>query len=178
MLLQLFLIFLGVTIIGFGGANGILPILHEQLVELNHLLSQEEFIDLVGISQLTPGPILVNSATYAGLKVAGLLGALVTTIGIILPSFLILSVAMLVKHHYPRIFHVIKEGFRPLALSLLALGILVLCKSLLFSGVNSFSYKVLFLIILGFLLVRTWRVPSIYIYSLLGISSILIDFIL
>lgn len=178
MLLYLFLLFFWLTSVGFGGANGILPILYKELVLVKELFTPSEFVDLIAISQITPGPILINAATYAGLKVYGVLGGVVTTLGVLLPSFIILTLLMLLKKKSINLFNLVKESFRPLALSLLFLGILILSMTVLFPVESGFSPKALFLIFLSFILVKVWEVPSIFIFFSLGIISILIDFIM
>lgn len=178
MLLYLFLLFFWMTSVGFGGANGILPILYNELVVIKGLFSPSEFIDLIGISQITPGPILINAATYAGLKVYGVMGGVVTTLGVLLPSAIILTLLILLRKKSISFFNLVKESFRPLALSLLFLGILVLGQTILFPEEAGFSPKALFLIVLSFILVKFWQVPSLFIFFSLGFISILIDFII
>lgn len=178
MLLYLFLLFFWMTSVGFGGANGILPILYNELVVIKGLFSPSEFVDLIAISQITPGPILINAATYAGLKVYGIPGAIVTTLGVLIPTFIILTLLMILKNKSPNLFNLVKESFRPLALSLLFLGILILSITILFPVESGFSPKALFLIFLSFILVKFWQVPSLFIFFSLGIISVLIDFIM
>ena len=89
--LQLFLSFLQVGLFGFGGGYAAMPLIQEQIVTKHGWLSMVEFTDLISISQMTPGPIAVNSATFVGNKIAGVPGALVATIGCILPSCIIVT---------------------------------------------------------------------------------------
>ena len=89
--LQLFLSFLQIGAFSFGGGYAALPLIRHQVVEANGWLQLSEFTDLITISQMTPGPIAVNSATFVGIRIAGIPGALVATLGCILPSCLLLS---------------------------------------------------------------------------------------
>ena len=82
---ELFLSFLQVGLFSFGGGYAAMPLIRGQVVTVHHWLSMSEFTDLITISQMTPGPIAVNSATFVGTKIAGTLGALVATFGCILP---------------------------------------------------------------------------------------------
>ena len=84
--LQLFLSFLQVGMFSFGGGYAALPLIQGQVVKTHSWLSMSEFTDLITISQMTPGPIAVNSATFVGEKIAGIPGALCATAGYILPS--------------------------------------------------------------------------------------------
>ena len=73
--LQLFISFLQIGMFSFGGGYAAMPLIQGQVVTLHHWLSMEEFTDLITISQMTPGPIAVNSATFVGIKIAGIPGA-------------------------------------------------------------------------------------------------------
>lgn len=90
--LQLFLSFLQVGMFSFGGGYASMPLIQGQVVTGHHWLSMSEFTDLITISQMTPGPIAVNSATFVGIKIAGIPGALAATFGCILPSCIIVTV--------------------------------------------------------------------------------------
>ena len=74
----------------FGGGYAMLPLLESELVEKKHWMEGEEFLDMAAIAESSPGPIAVNCATYVGYKIAGFWGCLVSTIGICLPSFIII----------------------------------------------------------------------------------------
>ena len=87
--LQLFLSFLQIGLFSFGGGYAAMPLIQGQVVTLHGWLSMSEFTDLITISQMTPGPIAVNSATFVGMKIAGIPGAVVATAGCILPSCII-----------------------------------------------------------------------------------------
>lgn len=89
--LKLILSFLMIGAFSFGGGYAAMPLIQNQVVNLHHWLSISEFTDLITISQMTPGPIAVNSATFVGLKVGGLFGAVVATFGCILPSCIIVT---------------------------------------------------------------------------------------
>ena len=83
--LQLFLSFLQIGLFSFGGGYAAIPLIQGQIVDQHGWLSMAEFTDLITISQMTPGPIAINSATFVGIKIAGLPGAAVATLGCILP---------------------------------------------------------------------------------------------
>lgn len=90
--LQLFLSFLQIGLFSFGGGYAAMPLIQGQVVTAHGWLSMSEFTDLITISQMTPGPIAVNSATFVGIKIAGIPGALIATLGCILPSCIIVTV--------------------------------------------------------------------------------------
>lgn len=91
MLIKLFLSFLKIGLFSFGGGYAALPLIQEQVVDINQWLSLNEFNDLITISQMTPGPIAINSATFVGTRIAGFPGALAATFGCVLPSALIVG---------------------------------------------------------------------------------------
>ena len=90
-LLKLFLSFLQIGAFSFGGGYAAMPLIQGQVVQGHGWLSMSEFTDLITISQMTPGPIAVNSATFVGIKIAGIPGALVATFGCILPSCVLVT---------------------------------------------------------------------------------------
>jgi len=89
-LYKLFITFFKIGLFSFGGGYAMLPLIQQQVVILNKWITQGEFIDIVAISQITPGPIAINSATYIGYKVGGFLGSTVATLGVSLPSVIVM----------------------------------------------------------------------------------------
>ena len=85
MLLQLFFSFVQIGLFSIGGGYAAIPLIQEQTVTLHGWLTADEFMNLAIIAEMTPGPIAINGATFVGLKVAGLPGTLVATLGYILP---------------------------------------------------------------------------------------------
>lgn len=73
----------------FGGGYAMIAIIERELVDKKKWIPHEEFMDLIGIAESTPGPIAINSATYIGYKISGVLGSLFATLGVVLPSFII-----------------------------------------------------------------------------------------
>ena len=98
--LQLFLSFLQIGALSFGGGYAAMPLIQEQVVTLHGWLSMEAFTDLVTIAEMTPGPIAVNSATFVGTQIAGLGGAVVATLGCILPSCIIVTLLAYIYTKY------------------------------------------------------------------------------
>lgn len=88
---QLFLSFFQIGLFSFGGGYAAMPLIQGQVVQGHGWLSMSEFTDLITISQMTPGPIAVNSATFVGIKIAGIPGALAATFGCILPSCILVT---------------------------------------------------------------------------------------
>ncbi|MFC2471249.1 MAG: chromate transporter, partial [Lachnoanaerobaculum gingivalis] len=88
--LKLFISFLKIGAFSFGGGYAAMPIIQSEVVDTYKWLTVEEFTDLITISQMTPGPIAINSATFVGIRIGGVVGAAVATLGCILPSTILL----------------------------------------------------------------------------------------
>jgi len=97
--LVLFWIFFKIGLVFFGGGYAIIPVIHRELVTNLHLITEQEFIDGTAISQLTPGPVAIL-ATFAGYRIAGIIGALVATLGMFLPG---VSLMLLISKNYEKI---------------------------------------------------------------------------
>ena len=87
---DLFLTMLKIGLFTFGGGYAMIALLEHEFVEKKHYVEKDEFLDMVAIAESTPGPIAINAATYLGYKHLGFLGSLAATVGVILPSFLII----------------------------------------------------------------------------------------
>ena len=98
--LQLFISFFKVGLFSFGGGYAALPLIQDQIVTNNGWISMEEFTHLITISQMTPGPIAINAATFVGIKVAGLPGAILATVGCIAPSCIIVTILAILYLKY------------------------------------------------------------------------------
>jgi chromate transporter len=90
--LSLFLTFLKIGALTFGGGYAMIGILKEEVVERKKWLKEEEFMEVTAIAEMTPGPIAINMATFIGRKFGGFIGAIFATTGVVLPSFLIILI--------------------------------------------------------------------------------------
>jgi len=143
--LRLFWTFFLIGLFGFGGGYAMLSMIQGEVVSHYHWLSSSEFTDIVAISQSTPGPIGINSATYVGYSSIinagyshawGVLGSFVATLAVVLPSFilmLIISKFLMKYRHHPSVEHVF-SGLRPAVVGLLASAALLLMNSENFSS--------------------------------------------
>lgn len=120
--LQLFLSFLQIGAFSFGGGYAAMPLIQNQVVQLHPWLSQSEFTDLITISQMTPGPIAVNSATFVGTRIAGVPGALAATIGCVLPSCILVTILAKIYLRYRNLslLQDILKSLRPAVIAMIA----------------------------------------------------------
>ena len=118
--LQLFISFLQIGALSFGGGYAAMPLIQQQVVTLHGWLSLSEFTDLITISQMTPGPIAINSATFVGYQVCGTFGAFCATLGVVLPSFLVIYVISFVLRQFSQLL-VVQYAFNGIRAGVLAL---------------------------------------------------------
>ena len=126
---QLFLSFLQIGALSFGGGYAAMPIIQAEIVAKHGWLSMSEFTDLITIAEMTPGPIAVNSATFVGCKIAGIPGALVSTCGCILPACIIVTLIakLYLKYRNMAVLQSVLGSLRPAVVAMIASsGILIL----------------------------------------------------
>lgn len=120
--LQLFFSFLQIGAFSFGGGYAAMPLIQNQVVDLHPWLSQAEFTDLITISQMTPGPIAINSATFVGTRIAGPLGALAATLGCVLPSCILVTLLakLYLRYRNLSILQEVLSSLRPGVIAMIA----------------------------------------------------------
>ncbi len=120
--LQLFWSFFLVGLFSFGGGYAALPLIQEQVIEIHTWLTPAEFVDVLTISQMTPGPIAINASTFVGTKMAGIPGAIIATVGCITPSCIIVLILATLYYKYKGLSMVqgIIKGLRPAIVALIA----------------------------------------------------------
>lgn len=132
-LLYLFIVFLKVGFLGFGGGYAILPMIYQD-VEQFGIMTASEFSDLVALSQVTPGPIAINAATYVGFKAAGVVGSVTATVAVSLPSLILCMLLLYFLDHVRgnRWVEAALDGIRPATVGLMMSAFLFLAESALF----------------------------------------------
>ncbi len=127
-LVQLFLSYLKIGFFGFGGGYAMLSLIHSEVVVHNGWLTNGEFSDIVAISQMTPGPIAINSATYIGYEVAGIWGSIVATIAVCLPALTIMMLLtrFFIKLHDNPYVKGVVAGMKPVVIGMIMAAALLL----------------------------------------------------
>lgn len=122
LLLKLFFSFIQVGLFSVGGGYAAIPLIQEQIVNIHGLLTMEEFSDLITVAEMTPGPISINSATFVGMRIAGVGGVLLCTIGCIIPSFCICLILAYFYYKYRTVsgVQVVLGAMRPAVVALIA----------------------------------------------------------
>ena len=122
LLLKLFFAFIQVGLFSVGGGYAAIPLIQEQIVNIHGLMTLEEFSDLITVAEMTPGPISINSATFVGMRIAGISGVLICTLGCIIPSFCICLILAYFYYKYRTVsgVQVVLGSLRPAVVSLIA----------------------------------------------------------
>lgn len=125
--LRLFLSFFKVGLLGFGGGLAIVRLIYDSIQPFMDI-SREMFANIVAISQITPGPLAVNTATYVGYEAAGIFGSLCATLGVILPEFIIVSIVarMIQKFKDSKFVQGAMNGIRPAVMGLIGAAVVTL----------------------------------------------------
>ena len=181
--LQLFISFIQIGLFSFGGGYAALPLIEHQVIDVNAWLSFTEFTDLVTISQMTPGPIAINAATFVGLKMGGFLGAAVATFGCILPSCIIVSILAYVYMKYKNmaVMQGILSSLRPAVVSLIAsagLSIIIAAVISTSQGHLEVKYDMAVIFILAIILLKVKKMNPVAVMVICGIINTAIYFIL
>lgn len=143
--LSLFLTFLQIGLFGFGGGYGMLSLIQSETVVRHAWLTSNEFTNIVAISQMTPGPIGINSATYCGYtavrnagygELMGVLGSATATLALVLPSFVIMVLVcrMFMKYIHSQPVQSVLSGLRPAVVGLIGAAALLLMNAENFSS--------------------------------------------
>ncbi|WP_025729273.1 chromate transporter [Atopobacter phocae] len=183
---ELFLSFLKIGMFSFGGGYAALPLIQNEVIEQHHWLSIQDFTNLITISQMTPGPIAINSATFVGFRIAGFQGAIVATLGSITPAFfIVLSLAYLYQR-YKKLnsLQYLLQGLRPTIVALIGTAGIILIRSSLFANSSlkplvftNVNWRMLCLIIMSFIAFTKTKWHPILIMLLTGLLNVLIVFI-
>ncbi len=170
--LKLIWAYLKIGLFGFGGGYAMLALIEREVVTPGWI-SEQMFTDIVAISQMTPGPIGINSATYIGYVVTGsVLGSIVTTLTVMLPSFLlVLYASHFIRRHKDSVaIKGIFAGLRPVVIGLIASAALLLMNRQNFPD-NSIS---IIICVVSFCLVYFTKIHPIFIICLAGVAGLIL----
>ena len=175
--LQLFLSFLQVGMFSFGGGYAAMPLIQGQVVTGHHWLSMSEFTDLITISQMTPGPIAVNSATFVGIKIAGIPGALAATFGCILPSCIIVTVIakLYLKYRSMEVLQGVLGSLRPAVVAMIAAAGIWGSRDLI--AVTGTKWSLVLIFAVCMILLRKVKMNPIWVMILAGVMKVGISLI-
>lgn len=182
--IELFWSFVQVGLFSIGGGYAALPLIQSQVVERHGWLTAVEFSDLITIAEMTPGPMAVNSATFVGIRIAGIPGALVATFGCILPSLILVSILAKLYFRYQNLSAIqnILSRLRPVIIALIAAAALSILKTVMSSdgglSVNGVNLWGIFLAAAAFLVLRRTKKSPILIMVGCGGVNLLLNLLL
>ncbi len=178
LLLELFFSFFQVGLFAIGGGYAAMPLIQNQVVESHQWLTMSEFADLVIIAEMTPGPIALNAASFVGIRVAGIVGAVIATLGNILPPMVLVSLLALIYRKY-RDMHALQSvlsALRPAVTALIASAGLSILLLAVFGGrpyaFQNIQWVELVLFIIAFLMLRIKKPNPILVMLLCGAASL------
>ena len=170
--LQLFWVYIKIGLFGFGGGYAMLSLIQEQVVNRYGWITSQEFTDIVAISQMTPGPIGINSATYIGYAATGSVwGSVIATFAVCLPSFILV---LIISYYFARMKNnkyvtAAFLGLRPASVGLIAAAALMLM-----NHENFIDYKSILIFIAAFALTYHYKVHPILTIALAGVAGALL----
>lgn len=182
--LELFLSFLQVGLFSIGGGYAAMPLIQNQVVELHPWITMQEFTDLITIAEMTPGPIAVNSATFVGIRIAGIGGAIVATLGCIFPSLIIVSLLAFIYYRYKKLsmLQSILASLRPAVVALIASAGLSILFQAVFNGnlltLEHLNWIEAILFLSAFFVLRKFKWNPILVMSLCGIGRLILGLLL
>lgn len=175
--LQLFLSFLQIGAFSFGGGYAAMPLIQEQVVIQHSWLTMDSFSNLVTIAEMTPGPIAVNAATFVGTQIAGIPGAIVATLGCILPSCIFVTglAYIYTKYRNLSVLQGTLASLRPAVVAMIAkAGVSILVSAFFINGVISFapeniSFSMVLYFAAALVMLRKFKMNPILVMVLCGL---------
>jgi len=168
MLSKLFLKFLNIGAFSYGGGYTALSLIEREIVHNSHWLTTEEFMDVLALSQITPGPVGINASTYVGYKIMGMSGAVVATFSVVLVSFIIVNIVAhyFLKFRDSKIVKSILLGLKPAIIGI----ILTVTYKLGLQTIKDYKdVLIIFLVVVSVTKFKVHPIIAIFSSALLGI---------
>lgn len=178
--LKLFWSFFQIGLFSIGGGYAAMPLIQNQVVDINGWLSMSEFADVITISQMTPGPIAINSATFVGIRIAGLQGAIAATIGCVFPSCIIVLTLAFIYYKYRGLSTIqgILNGLRPAVIAMIAsagFALIILAfwnEKGVSSKVENIDFISVAIFSVAIIILRKWKINPIFVMIGAGILGL------
>lgn len=174
-LASLFLIFLKIGAFSFGGGYAMLPFIQQEFINNHHYITNKEFLDLLAISQSTPGPIAINSATFVGFRTMGVLGSIVSTLGVIVFALVGLTIVSKSLEKFKDSIRIKKllETLRPITIGF------ILAAAFSSGTELSWTHSVypIAALVISFLLLYTKKLGTISIIFVFGVLGIFMEYL-
>jgi chromate transporter len=168
--LALYLAFLKIGLFSIGGGYVMLPLIQREIIEIRGWLSMAEFVDILAVAEMTPGPVAINSATFIGFRTGGFWGAAFATAGVVTPSIVLMVLAALFLRHFyeNRWVQGVFGGLRPAAIALIAGAAIFVARAAVVDWVSA----LFFLAALGLMLFT--KLHPILVLALSALAGLLV----
>ena len=182
-LLQLFLSFLQIGAFSIGGGYAAMPLIQSQVVTVHGWLTMDAFTDLVTIAEMTPGPIALNAATFVGLRMSGVAGALAATLGAVLPSLVIVSLLSWLYRRYGKLplLQSVLGSLRPAVVALIgAAGLTMLLNAVFGSAAAALAnvrWPAAALVAAAFFALRRFKCSPILVMAACGAAGLILGLV-
>jgi len=171
---NLFLTFFKIGAFTFGGGYAMIPLMQREVVDKNKWITEEEMMDIVAIGESTPGPISINVATFVGYKLYKFWGAFFSTLGMVLPSFIVVLIISCFLNDFMEI-EIVKHAFSGIRVAIIALIIKALYSMYKHCSMNLLTYII---ISLSFILTTFFNINAIYVIILSALIALIYSFFL
>lgn len=174
-LINLFLIFLQIGAFSFGGGFAAIPLIQQQIVVANNWMTMEEFTNLIAIVQSCPGSVAVNSATFIGINLFGIKGAIVATLGCILPSIAFVATLGYIYNRFKKnyILEGVLSGLRPAVVAMiLSAGISILLIAIFGTTSGSLNITAVIVFIVALFILAKTRTNPIFLLLISGLLGL------
>lgn len=175
--LQLFIAFLQIGALSFGGGYAAMPLIQAQVIDRYGWMNMADFSNLVAIAEMTPGPIAVNAATFVGNQVGGFWGAIIATIGVILPSCIIILFLAVIYNKYKQL-NVVKgtlATLRPAVISFIFVaGLSIFIPVIFNSTTGNVNIRMIIYFVIATIMIRTKRINPIMVMLGCGAAELII----
>lgn len=180
--LELLWSFFQIGLFSIGGGYAAMPLIQNQVVDIHPWLTMTQFADIMTIAEMTPGPIAINSATFVGIQVAGLPGAIVATAGCVFPSCVIVMSLAYIYYRFRGLNMVqgILAGLRPAVIAMIAsagISLLIMAvygQRVLPEDLMSFDVIAVMIFLIGIIALRVWKPNPLWIMAGSGVLGVIL----
>ncbi len=172
LLIDIVFTFMKIGLLSFGGGYSAVALVEKQVVEIKGWMSYEQFMDIVTIDELTPGPVAVNAATFVGTRLAGSLGAIAATLGAILPSCIIALILVKLYYKYKDLSLIsgALKGLKSMVVALISITTISILSNSLFSD-SKIDIVSVVLFVISLVLLKKYKMNPLVVMMICGLAG-------
>lgn len=179
---ELFWSFFQIGLFSIGGGHAAMPLIQNQVVDIHSWLTMPQFADIMTISEMTPGPIAINSATFVGIQTAGIPGAIISTLGCVFPSCIIVLTLAYIYNRFRGLSLIqgVLAGLRPAVVAMIAsagISLLILAvygQRTRPSNLGQIDRVACIIFVAAFFILRKWKCNPIYVMAGSGVLGVIL----